>query len=131
MPAIATVERAYPATYEKFTALGPLMDEQGNNGKGLSWDTKEEVEALGALNGRHRGSGVNAGMPRITSAIEACETILMLAPETNGRVAMKAWESLSKNTGREHRHLVAGHAAEKIRFSDIVAQPRKIYSSPI
>src|SRR5699024_9390924 len=30
MPAIITVERDYPATYDKFTALGPLMDEQGN-----------------------------------------------------------------------------------------------------
>jgi len=131
MPAITTVERDYPATYDKFTALGPLMNEQGNNGKGLSWDTSEEVAALGDLNGRHRGSGTNGGMPRITSAIDACETILMLAPETNGRVSMKAWAALSKNTGREHQHLVAGHAAEKIRFRDIVAQPRKIYSSPI
>ena len=131
MPAIITVERDYPATYDKFTALGPLMNEQGNNGKGISWDTKEEVEALGNLNGRHRGERANAGMPRITSAIDAAETILMLAPETNGHVAMKAWEALSKNTGREHQHLVAGHADEKIRFRDIVAQPRKIFTSPI
>ena len=131
MPNIITVERDYPATYDKFTALGPLMSELGNAGKGMNWDTKEEVEALGDLNGRHRGDGVNAGMPRIVSAVDACETILMLAPETNGRVAMKAWDSLSGNTGRKHNHLVAGHADEKIRFRDMVAQPRKIYSSPI
>ncbi|PKL96828.1 MAG: nitrate reductase subunit alpha [Gammaproteobacteria bacterium HGW-Gammaproteobacteria-8] len=131
MPNIITVERDYPATYDKFTALGPLMNELGNGGKGMQWDTREEVAALGELNGRHRGEGINAGMPRIVSAIDACETILMLAPETNGRVAMKAWDSLSQNTGRAHNHLVAGHAGEKIRFRDIVAQPRKIYSSPI
>ncbi len=29
----------------------------------------------------------------------------MLAPETNGEVAVKAWEALSKITGREHAHL--------------------------
>jgi len=131
MPNIVTVERNYPQTYDKFTALGPLMNELGNGGKGMNWDTREEVEALGDLNGRHRGDGVNAGRPKIISAIDACETILMLAPETNGRVAMKAWDSLSENTGRKHNHLVSGHAGEKIRFRDIVAQPRKIYSSPI
>jgi len=131
MPNIVTVERDYPQTYDKFTALGPLMSELGNAGKGMNWDTREEVEALGDLNGRHRGEGINAGQPKIISAIDACETILMLAPETNGRVAMKAWDSLSENTGRKHNHLVAGHAGEKIRFRDIVAQPRKIYSSPI
>jgi len=131
MPNILAVERDYPATYDKFTALGPLMSELGNGGKGMQWDTREEVDALGGLNGRHRGEGVNGGMPRIVSAVDACETILMLAPETNGRVAMKAWDSLSATTGRKHNHLVAGHAGEKIRFRDIVAQPRKIYSSPI
>ncbi len=131
MPSIIAVERDYPATYEKFTSLGPLMDEKGNGGKGLQWATQEEVNALGDLNGRHRGDGVRSGRPKIESARDACETILMLAPETNGRVAVKAWESLSKVTGREHAHLVSGHASEKIRFADLIAQPRKIYSSPI
>src|SRR3546814_11620744 len=54
----------------------------------------------------------------------------MLAPETNGEVAVKAWEALSKFTGREHAHLAIPKEDEKIRFRDIVAQPRKIISSP-
>ena len=44
-------------------------------------------------------------MPRIESDIDACEVILQLAPETNGHVAVEAWEALSKITGREHAHL--------------------------
>jgi nitrate reductase alpha subunit len=55
----------------------------------------------------------------------------MLAPETNGEVAVKSWESLSKQTGREHAHLALPKEDEKIRFRDVVAQPRKIISSPI
>ena len=35
--------------------------------------------------------------------MDACEVILALAPETNGDVAVKAWEALNKTTGREHR----------------------------
>ncbi len=130
MPGLVAIERDYPATYERFTALGPLMASAGNMGKGMQWDTKEEVEALGDLNGRQE-KGSAKGQPKIETAIDAAETILMLAPETNGRVAMKAWQALEKNSGREHAHLVAGHAAEKLRFRDLVAQPRKIYSSPI
>src|SRR3546814_4910879 len=56
--------------------------------------------------------------------------ILMLAPETNGEVAVKAWEALSQNTGRDHKHLALPKEEEKIRFRDIQAQPRKIISSP-
>jgi nitrate reductase alpha subunit len=55
----------------------------------------------------------------------------MLAPETNGEVAVKAWEALEKQTGREHAHLALPKEDEKIRFRDLLAQPRKIISSPI
>src|SRR5690606_18220775 len=123
-------ERDYPNTYARFTSLGPLMDTLGNGGKGLAWDTKHEVEYLGALNGKVP-EGPTAGRPKIESAIDAAEVILMLAPETNGEVAVKSWQSLSKFTGREHAHLALPKEDEKIHFRDIQAQPRKIISSPI
>jgi nitrate reductase alpha subunit len=55
---------------------------------------------------------------------------MMLAPETNGHVAVKAWAALGKITGRDHTHLALPKEHEKIRFRDIQAQPRKIISSP-
>ncbi len=131
MPQIAVVERDYPNLYKRFTALGPLLTKLGNGGKGISWNTEHEVEALGRLNGVVTETGATNGMPRIESDIDAAEVILMLAPETNGEVAVKAWEALAKNTGRDHAHLALPKEDEKIRFRDIVAQPRKIISSPI
>ena len=130
MPALAVVERDYPNVYTRFTALGPLMSSLGNGGKGIAWDTREEVESLARLNGTVAGDGPTAGLPRIESDIDASEVILMLAPETNGEVAVKAWEALGRNTGRDHAHLALPKADEKIRFRDVVAQPRKIISSP-
>jgi nitrate reductase alpha subunit len=73
--------------------------------------------------------GVTKGMAKIESDIDACEVVLQLAPETNGHVAVKAWEALSKITGRDHTHLALHREDEKIRFRDIQAQPRKIISS--
>ena len=130
MPNLVVVERDYPNTYNRFTSLGPLMDELGNGGKGIGWDTKDEVALLGNLNRRHTEEGPHKGRPRIESAVDACEVILSLAPETNGHVAVKAWEALGKITGRDHTHLAKPKEEEKIRFNDIVAQPRKIISSP-
>jgi nitrate reductase alpha subunit len=51
-PQVTVVERDYPNTYKRFTALGPLMDKLGNGGKGIGWNTETEVEQLGQLNGR-------------------------------------------------------------------------------
>ncbi len=131
LPSIAVVERDYPNLYKKFTSLGPLLDKQGNGGKGLNWDTKDEVKFLGDLNHRVLDEGISKGRPNIYSAIDAAEVVLHLAPETNGHVAVKAWESLEAFTGREHTHLAVGKEHEAIRFRDIQAQPRKIISSPI
>ncbi|MDE1893572.1 MAG: nitrate reductase subunit alpha, partial [Xanthomonadaceae bacterium] len=131
MPSITVVERDYPNLYKKFTSLGPLLDKLGNGGKGMQWDTRDEVDFLGKLNHAVTEEGVSQGRPRIDSAIDACEVILHLAPETNGHVAVKAWQSLGTFTGREHTHLAVGKEHEAIRFRDIQAQPRKIISSPI
>ncbi|HBC0248517.1 TPA: nitrate reductase subunit alpha [Salmonella enterica subsp. enterica serovar Napoli] len=128
-PNIVVVERDYPATYERFTSLGPLMDKLGNGGKGISWNTQAEVDFLGKLN-YTKHDGPAKGRPRIDTALDASEVILALAPETNGQVAVKAWQALGEMTGREHTHLAINKEDEKIRFRDIQAQPRKIISSP-
>ncbi|MEY4016434.1 MAG: Respiratory nitrate reductase 1 alpha chain, partial [Pseudomonadota bacterium] len=129
-PQITVVERDYPSTYKRFTALGPLMAKVGNGGKGIGWNTADEVQQLGELNGHVRTEGVTKGFPKIETDIDACEVVLQLAPETNGHVAVKAWEALGKITGRDHTHLALHREDEKIRFRDIQAQPRKIISSP-
>lgn len=130
MPAITVVERDYPNTYKKFTAIGPLLSKLGNGGKGIQWQTSEEVQFLGELNRTVTEDGITKGMPRIESDIDAAEMILSLAPETNGQVAVKAWEALSVVTGLDHTHLARAREEDKIRFRDVQAQPRKIISSP-
>lgn len=124
-PAMKVVERDYPATYERFTSLGPLLEKLGNGGKGIGWNTDHEVEFLKQLNGENK-----EGRANIVTDIDACETVMTLAPETNGEVAVKAWEALGKFTGLDHTHLAKPKEEEKIRFRDIQAQPRKIISSP-
>ncbi|MDV4145857.1 nitrate reductase subunit alpha [Shimia sp. FJ5] len=128
-PNYIPVERDYTAIHDRFTALGPLMDKIGNGGKGISWNTEHEVQHLRDLNGVH-DEGSAKGCAKIVTDIDATEVILMLAPETNGEVAVKAWDALSKFTGLDHKHLALPKEDEKIRFRDIAAQPRKIISSP-
>ncbi|MCI4663782.1 MAG: nitrate reductase subunit alpha [Neomegalonema sp.] len=128
-PNFVAVERDYPALYRRFVSLGPLMDKLGNGGKGIAWNTEAEVHHLGALSGVWE-EGPTKGRPKMETDIDAAEAVLMLAPETNGEVAVKAWDALGQITGRDHTHLARSKEHEKIRFHDIAAQPRKIISSP-
>lgn len=129
MPAMTVVERDYAAIYEKFTSIGPLLEKLGNGGKGIDWNTEHEVEILRKLN-KVKTHGVAKGQPMLNTAIDAAEMILTLAPETNGHVAVKAWDALSKNTGIDHTYLAKPREHDSIRFRDVQAQPRKIISSP-
>ncbi|WP_254889746.1 molybdopterin-dependent oxidoreductase, partial [Cronobacter sakazakii] len=128
-PHIIAVQRDYPATYERFTSIGPLLETIGNGGKGIAWNTQSEMDLLRKLN-YTKQDGPAKGQPMLNTAIDAAEMILTLAPETNGQVAVKAWAALSEFTGRDHTHLALNKEEEKIRFRDIQAQPRKIISSP-
>ena len=82
-PNIVAVERDYPATYERFTSLGPLMDKLGNGGKGISWNTQDEIDFLGKLNYTKR-DGPAQGRPLIDTAIDASEVILALSTTMEG-----------------------------------------------
>ena len=130
MPSLAVVERNYPGLYKQFTSLGPLTRKLGVGGKGINWPAGEECDLLGQLNYQVAEAGVSQGLPRLDTDIDAAETILALAPETNGEVAVKAWQALSAFTGRDHTHLALPREHEKIRYRDLQAQPRKIISSP-
>lgn len=131
MPSMRVIARDYGAVHDMFTAIGPLMREIGNGGKGLVWDTERELDALARLNQCVRKEGIAHGLPQLDTAVHACEMILQLAPETNGEVAVRAWQALSRSTGREHAHLAAPREGEKLRFKDLQAQPRTVISSPI
>lgn len=131
MPAMTVVERDYGAIYHKFTSIGPLLKKIGNGGKGINWQTAHEIDLLGGINRVVIEDSVAHGQPKLETAIDAAEMILTLAPETNGHVAVKAWQALSVATGIDHTHLAKPREHDTIRFRDVQAQPRKIISSPI
>jgi nitrate reductase alpha subunit len=130
LPLLKVVERDYRTTYKKFTALGPLMIKLGNNVKGIDWNTEEEYQRLKPTSYTITDEGITKDMPSLEDDIRVCDTILTLAPETNGHVAWKAWQKLSQKTGIDHTHLCASRREDRISFQDIKVQPRKIITSP-
>jgi len=131
MPALSVVTRDYPNTYKMMTALGPLAVSAGVGSKGLMWKAQKECESLKAMLGEVTAPGISQGMPVMETDRQVAETILALAPETNGDTAVKSWEQLEKRTGLKLRHLSTPRQGERYRFNDLNAQPRKIITSPV
>ena len=131
MPNLTVVTRDYPNVYNMMTALGPLAAKLGVGSKGVLWKAEEEYAELKDRLGVVARPGISQGMPSLETGKQVAETILTLAPETNGETAVKSWESLEKKTGLQLRHLSMRRQGEKFSFADLNAQPRKIITSPI
>ena len=130
MPGLSVVTRDYPNTYKMMTALGPLAATAGVGSKGVTWQAAEETEALKVMLGKVTEPGISRGQPPLETDRQVAETILALAPETNGDTAVKSWTSLEKKTGLKLSHLSVRRQGERYRFDDLNAQPRKIITSP-
>jgi len=131
MPDLTVVTRDYANVYRMMTSLGPLAASAGVGSKGIMWKADEEVASLKSSLGSVTEAGVAHGQPSIETAKQAAETILALAPETNGETAVKAWKGVEKRTGLSLQHLSLRRQGERFRFDDLSVQPRKIITSPI
>ena len=131
MPTLSVVARDYANTYRMMTALGPLAAKPGIGSKGIMWPAEEEYEELKEKLGTVAEPGISQGMPSLETGKQVAEAILVLAPETNGEVALKSWEPLEKRTGLSLTHLSIARRNEKFSFDDLTAQPRKIITSPV
>jgi nitrate reductase alpha subunit len=130
LPHLSVVTRDYPDTHRMMTALGPLAAEKGMGVKGVSWRADTEYELLKAELGTVSAPGVSRGMPRLETGRDAACAILALAPETNGRTAVKSWEGLEKTSGLQLSHLSRAREGERITFEEISERPREIITSP-
>ncbi len=98
-------------------------------GKAPAWNTQSEMDLLRKAQ-LHQGGRPGERPAEAGNGHRRRGNDPHPGPETNGQVAVKAWQALSEITGREHTHLALNKEDEKIRFRDIQAQPRKIISSP-
>ncbi|MGB9802338.1 nitrate reductase subunit alpha [Desulfofundulus sp.] len=130
MPHIHVVERDYTLVYDKMVALGPLVKEKPVGVKGISWVAAEEYERLKRVLGTVRKPGITKGCPDISTDRKVAEVILTLSSTTNGKVAVKAWESLERKTGLQLKDLAEERAEDCFTFDDITSKPKTVITSP-
>ncbi|MCI1261912.1 MAG: nitrate reductase subunit alpha [Tetrasphaera jenkinsii] len=129
LPVLAVAERDYPATYDKMTSIGPLMEKVGMLTKGVPYDVKREIGILRQRNGTAT-TGVGAGQPRLETDIQFADAILHLSGTTNGHLATHGFKNVEKRTGTELHDLSAEHEGKQITFADTQIQPIPVITSP-
>ena len=132
MPKFKIVHRDYPNLYEKMVSLGKGTRENGVAVHGLKIDVADFYDELTESQPRQFGNGSLDGevLPSLERDREVCEAMLALDPACNGELAYRAFEAEEAKTGLELRSLAEGSRDARCTFADIVAQPRRILTTP-
>lgn len=128
MPNMKIVVRDYPNLYNKFTSLGPAVRQNGLAVHGTHYDIADIYDRYMQSNPTETWGGKT--YPSLREDLNACELILLLAAETNGELAYRAFEAESVKTGIDHTHLAADTRAVRYTFDDLKAQPRRVLTTP-
>lgn len=130
MPHIHVVERDYAAVYEKMISLGPLVKDKPIGTKGISWSAAEEYDKLKGMLGVNRRQGLAQGCPDLSTDRNVAEAILTLSSTTNGKMAVRAWESLEKKTNLHLKDLAEERSEECFTFEEITSRLKTVITSP-
>jgi nitrate reductase alpha subunit len=127
MPRLTVVERDYTAVAERMAALGPLAEQLGAVTKGVRYDLSAEVAYLGRRNGLVR-QGCAEGRPSLARDTDLCEAILALSGTTNGDLAAKGFDDLSRRMGVPLDDVK--RPGRRITFADTQQGPVAVGNSP-
>jgi nitrate reductase alpha subunit len=127
-PHLKVVERDYANLYERFASFGPAA-RQGIGAHGTAWEIEDQYDELMVSGPAREWNGKI--YPSLVDSVHAANVILALAPETNGEAAYRAFKSQEKRVGLPLADLAEPYRGVRMTFDDIIAQPRRLLTSPI
>jgi nitrate reductase alpha subunit len=124
-PSIAIVERDYTQVYDKLVSLGPHVDHYGSKGQytDLTPIVEEELKNNPALT-------VKDGRVHFERPEQACELIMQISPELNGRLSHMFFEEMEKKVGLPLTDMVDHVKHRRVHYKDIISQPQRIHTTP-
>ena len=131
MPKFRVVERDYVNLYDRMVSLGRSVEKNGVNAHGLTIPVADEYHDLQERQPHQVGkNGTSFTYPSLYDAREVANAILYLDPSSNGELAHRAFEAEEHKTGLQLTDLASGLRDVRYSFADIVAQPRRVLTTP-
>ncbi len=131
MHKIAVVDRDYTKLYDKYISLGDNIRDKGLGAHGNHYMCEDAFDEM--LDSNHFPVEKVEGKirPSIKEDEWAANAVLQLSTLTNGKLNLRAYKNMEKKTGVKLADLGEGSADVKIRYADLLAQPRRYNTSPL
>ncbi len=127
----AYIERDYPNLYNKFISLGPNVRDKGMGAHGVKYPIDDIYDEIVGLGTHPTVDWGGRRYPSMLRAEEAADLILLLAPETNGELAYRAYKGMEQKVGLPLADLGEKSRHARTTYKDIQAQPRRLLNSPV
>ncbi len=128
---LTVVDRDYTKIYDKFISLGDNIRKKGLEAHGNHFMCEDAFDEM--LNSYHfpveRDNGTVR--PSLKEDEWAANAVLHLSTLTNGALNVRAYENAEKKTGMVLADLGNGSKDVRIRYADLLAQPRRYNTSPL
>ncbi len=131
MHKIAVVDRDYTKIYDKYISLGDNIKSNGLGAHGNHYKCEDAFDEM--LDSNHFPVEKSNGTvrPSIKEDEWAANAVLHLSTLTNGKLTVRAYKNAEKKTGMVLTDLAQGSEDIKIRYADLLAQPRRYNTSPL
>ncbi|MCB0667928.1 MAG: nitrate reductase subunit alpha, partial [Saprospiraceae bacterium] len=128
---ISIVDRDYTLIYQKYISLGKNIREKGLGAHGNHFSCEDAFDEM--LRSNHFPVEHSNGqiLPSIKEDEWAANAVLHLSTLTNGQLNVRAYQNMEKKTGMTLVDLGQGSRDVRIRYADLLAQPRRYNTSPI
>jgi nitrate reductase alpha subunit len=127
----AVVERDYVNLYNRFISLGPLARKNGMGAHGVKYPIEDFYDSVVESQSYPIVEWNGRKYPSLKTAEDAADMILLLAPETNGELAYRAYQFVEKKVGLPLADLAEKNRNARTSYKDLQAQPRRLLNSPI
>lgn len=138
MPHLRTASRDYVNIYNRFISLGRQIRQDGISANGVHIPIAQFYDELmanpvgGSPDPRHMRCVSWGGetYPSLEDALDAANTILHLAPESNGEIAYAAFKHEEERVGVPLTDLAEESRSVRMNFGDITRQVKRTLTSP-
>ncbi|NGX42475.1 MAG: Respiratory nitrate reductase 1 alpha chain [Chlamydiae bacterium] len=128
MPDFVVVDRDYKNLYNRFISYGPAAKKLGLGAHGASWSIDDFYDEEVQTGPTETWGGET--YPSLETAVNTSNIIMKMAPECNGELGYRAYKNHEEKVGLPLTDLVESTRDVRMTFSDIVAQPRRLLTSP-
>ncbi|HSE97448.1 MAG TPA: nitrate reductase subunit alpha, partial [Blastocatellia bacterium] len=131
MAHLTLVERDYVNLYNQFISFGPLARKNGLGAHGVKFAIEDFYDEMVESESHPVVEWGGHKYPSLRRAEEAADTILLLAPETNGELAYRAYQFIEKKVGLPLADLAEKSRNARTSYRDLQSQPRRLLNSPV